>query len=497
MSGDSSTRSVVRALLEDVDLPADLLSSLTLPERPDATGPVVPSSFRLGTAAQASIAASALSALHIHELRTGTKQVVTVDERHAALEFTSEAWAALDGNLPEVWDPIAGVYPTEDGHVRIHTNFPHHKQGILDLLQCQPTRESVGEALRQRSAQEFEEEAVSRGMCVTALRSFHEWQQHPQAQALQGVRPITIVKIAEAPKRTLPSAPTSPLDGIKVLDLTRVLAGPICGRTLAAHGADVLWVTSPALPALPAIDVDTSRGKRTTQLNLDLPFDRATLDSLLQDADVFLQAYRPGSLARRGYAPQDVVNVRPGIVYASVCAYGWEGPWKERRGFDSLVQTATGFNIDEADAFNEFNKMSLEETPRYKPLPFQALDHAAGQLLACGIIAALSRTIADGGSWEVRVSLAGVGQWLRSLGRFDPEVAFGDCQPMPRRTFPPVQEIQDLSSTAPHGGRKKESVAPVKFTAIRHAAILSETPVREGKAPLVLNAHKPEWLPIN
>ena len=185
-------------------------------------------------------------------------------------------------------------------------------------------------------------------MVATAMRSFREWDPHPHAKALLGTLPVSIRKVGEAPKRSLPSG-KSPLEGIRVLDLTRVLAGPVCGRTLAgkerclhnersglmysaAHGADVLLITSPRLPALPFLDTDTSRGKRTTQLDLTEDEDRKVLSQLTKDADVFLQSYRPGGMAAKGFGVEDVVRIKPGVVYASLNAYGWEGPWNDRRG---------------------------------------------------------------------------------------------------------------------------------------------------------------------
>lgn len=195
-------------------------------------------------------------------------------------------------------------------------------------------------------------------MVVTALRSFDEWDQHPQRKALANTPPVVLRKIGDAPKRKLPSCGklTQRLEGIRVLDLTRVLAGPICGRTLAgklpsraqnnltqcpchvlAHGADVLLITSPKLPSLPILDVETSRGKRTTQLDLTEESDRERLETLVKNTDVFLQAYRPGGLQDKNLGPEEVSKARPGVVYASLTAYGWEGPWKGRRGVSTRL----------------------------------------------------------------------------------------------------------------------------------------------------------------
>ncbi|OSD02387.1 CoA-transferase family III [Trametes coccinea BRFM310] len=493
----SAARAPAEALWRSLRLPAEALTRLHLTERPD---PAVNSSFKLGTAAQTAIGLSGLAAAEFLRLRTGIEQDVSVNARHAVLECKSEAYYSVEGENEEkfaLFDALAGVYRTEDNsYVRIHTNFPHHKQAILDILGCEPTRESIADAMLQWNAVEFETEAAKRKAVATALRSFLEWYTHPQGLALANTPPVMLLKVADAPKRDVTGNPVRPLDGIRVLDLTRVLAGPVCGRTLAAHGADVLWVTSPQLPSLPNLDVDTSRGKRTTQLDLNDSADRDTFASLTENADVFLQAYRPGSLAGKEFGVEDVVKMRPGIVYASLCAYGWDGPWKSRRGFDSLVQTATGFNVAEAEAYAAYTGDNAAPRPLPpKPFPLQALDHVAGYMLAFGIQAALHRTITEGGSWEVRVSLAAVGQWIRSLGQLDSVAAFRDGRPLPPRSMQDSEVSRFAVKVEQAKGDRELSSAQKTMTALSHAAKLSITPVREGEAPMRLNAHAAEWLP--
>ncbi|TDL22094.1 CoA-transferase family III [Rickenella mellea] len=471
-------------------LPEEYLNALHLSSDPD---PAVNSSFKLGTVAQTTIGLAALSAALLHDLRTGEKQSVSVNARHAALEFTSESWYLCNGKLPQgdIWDTIAGVYRTKDDRfVHIHTNFPHHKQGILDLLKCQDSRAAVQTAILQWNAEEFETIASAKNLCVTAYRTFAQWDAHPQSKALRNVPPVELFRVAEAPKRMIGTKTSRPLQGIRVLDLTRVLAGPIAGRTLAAHGAEVLLITSPRLPAQPIIDRETSRGKRTTPLDLCSPSDANTLGELVKDADVFLQAYRPWGLHDKAFGVQEVERLRPGIVYASLTAYGWGGPWENRRGFDSLVQNAIGIGHAEAEAFDQFtNSGGNNNSLPPKPLPCQAIDHAAGYLLAFGINAALCKTITEGGSWEVRVSLAAVGQWIRSLGQLDPKVAFGQGIPYPPRTLPQADEISALAVTIKQA-RKDDG----DMTVIGHAAKLEKTPVKEGEAPMVLNLHEPRWM---
>lgn len=242
----------------------------------------------------------------------------------------------------------------------------------------------------------------------------------------------------------------------------------------------MLWITSPKLPSLPALDVDTSRGKRTTQLDLTSPADLARLKHLAQDADVFLQSYRPDALAAKGLGPENLAKLRPGIVYAQLNAYGWRGPWRDRRGFDSLVQTATGFNVAEASAFGQTE-------PR--PLPFQALDHIAGYMLALGICAALCKRTTEGGSWEVRVSLAGVGRWIRSLGRLP---VTSVMRPLPKPGCAEAEAYLELWE----GSVDDERTRGRQLRAVRRAARLGENASAQDDvsyAPLELNVHAAAW----
>jgi len=434
----------------------------------DGAEPVLPSVFRVGTIAQATIAASALAAAEVHRLRSGVAQTVQVDMRHAAVEFKSERVYQLDGQPPApTWDKVAGVYQTGDGRwVRLHTNFPHHRQGILDLLGAEYTRESVSNKLSQWTGQDFEDAVAERGLCSTMMRSPAEWAAHPQAAAVATLPVFEIIQIGEAPVRPMPRA-ERPLTGIRVLDLTRVLAGPVCGRTLAGHGADVLRVTGPHLPDIPTLDIDTGRGKLSTHIDLRSADGRAMLDRLLASADIFVQGYRPGGIAARGFSPEDVAAKRPGIIYVSLCAYSHVGPWADRRGFDSLVQTATGINYAEAEAL---------DLDRPHELPCQALDHGAGYLMATGAMLALKRRAEVGGSWLVRTSLVQVGRWLDGLGRVEGG---------PRARSVERADVLDLLETLPSGRGS--------LSALRHAAVLSATPVRWERPSPVLGGDPPSW----
>jgi crotonobetainyl-CoA:carnitine CoA-transferase CaiB-like acyl-CoA transferase len=406
----------LKALWSQFALPAEALSHLTLTA--GETG--LPSSFAVGAAGQASIAAAALAAAEIWHRRSGERQHISVDMRDAALECT--AYFSLDGRVPDVWDKFSGLYrcggDKAPGWVRIHANFAHHRDGALRLLGFRSAegveRADVERALQGWSAEGFEDAAAEAGLVVAAARSFADWDAHPQGTAVAGLPLMSIEKIGEAPPIEWPRLSSDvPLEGIRVLDLTRILAGPVAGRTLAAYGADVMLVNSPNLPNIESI-ADTSRGKLSAHVDLHTDIGKAQLRRLVEGAHVFVQGYRPGGLQALGFGAEDVARIRPGIVHVSLSAYGHEGPWAGRRGFDSLVQTATGFNLAEAEAFN---------TKAPKALPVQILDYASGFLMAFGAAAALLRQYTEGGSWHVRVSLAQTAHWLRGLGRAVPHLA--------------------------------------------------------------------------
>ena len=430
--------------------------------------PVLPSSFRIGTAAQASIGAVGLAAAELHHCAGARRQRVTVDIRHAAAEFRSEQLLTIDGDAPPaIGDPLFGAYRTGDGRfVRLHMNFPHHRDNVLKLLGCAPTRAAIEAALTNREAVAFETEAYKHGCVVAAMRSPDEWAAQPQATAVAAVPVVQIEKIGDAPPRAL-STDARPLGALRVLDLTRIIAGPLAGRALAAHGADVMRISAPQLPFIDWLMKDTGRGKLSAFADLSTPDGSAALRRLIGDADIFLQAYRPGSLTSRGFGPDDVAALRPGIVYGSLSAYGDRGPWAARRGFDSLVQTATGFNVAEAQAAGVEGPMEL---------PCQALDHASGYLLAFGIIMARMRQANEGGSWLARVSLAATGRWLWNLGR----VENGFSRPLPSH-----DDVADLleDSRSPFG----------LMRAVRHAAELSATPAGWSRPAVPLGTHPPTW----
>jgi len=388
--------------------------------------------------------------------------------RHAVVECRSERYLRVDGKPPPpAWDPTAGIYRTRDGRfVRLHTNFPHHRAAVCKMLNCEQKREAIQDALMQWDGEAFETAAYATGAVVALMRSHQEWSATAHAKALAELPPFSIEKIGEAPPK--PWSPGGrPLAGLRVLDLSRVIAGPVAGRTLAAHGADVLLISGPELPAVPWLTIDTGRGKLTSFVELKSEAGLAILRELLAQADVFSQGYRPRAIASLGFSPDEAAQISPGIVYVSLSAYGHAGLWAERRGFDSLVQTATGFNHAEGQAAGI-------DGPR--ELPAQMLDHATGYLMAFGAMMAKARQAREGGSWLVRVSLAQSGRWLWNVGR----VADGLKTP-------------DLTAEAvlPFVEEQPSGFGPLR--AVSHAAKLSKTPAFWVRPAMPLGSHPPEW----
>lgn len=445
---------------------AAVLDALTL------TGeePQLPSSFRVAAAAQVSVAATGLAAAEIWKMRSGQSQDVTVDMRHAVVECRSERYLRVDGKPPPpAWDAIAGIYRTRDAKfVRLHTNFPHHRDAVCDVLNCKPERDDVQAALLQWDGEAFETAAYAAGGVVALMRSHDEWSATPHAKALAGLPLVSITKIGEAAPKPWPAG-DRPLSGIRVLDLSRVIAGPVAGRTLAAHGADVLLISGPDLPAIPWLTIDTGRGKLTSFVDLKREQGRGVLRELLAGADIFSQGYRPRAIASLGFAPEDAARINPGIIYVALSAYGHAGPWAERRGFDSLVQTATGFNHAEGQAAGV-------DGP--KELPAQMLDHATGYFMAFGAMMAKARQAHEGGSWHVQVSLARTGQWLWSLGRLADGLAQEDLKG--EAVMPFVEEVGSGFGL---------------LRSVRHSALLSKTSAFWARPAMPLGSHPPQWPP--
>ncbi|QQK01997.1 CoA transferase [Burkholderia sp. Bp9017] len=433
--------------------------------------PTLPSTFQVGTLAASTIAAVGLAAAECHRLRTGVAQRVDVSVRDALVAFRSERYLRVDdGPAPDPRHPVTGFYDTRDGRwIQLHANFPHHLHGILDVLGCGPQRDDVAAAIRTWDGATLDTALAEAGLCAALIRTPGEWAAHDQARAIASLPLFEIERIGDAPVEAIGRGePDQPLAGVRVLDLTRIIAGPVAGRTLASHGAQTLLVNGPHLPNIASLVIDNGRGKRSTWIDLRETAGVAALRDLARDADVFLQAYRPGALAARGFSPQALAELRPGIVCVSVSAYGHAGPWSKRRGFDSLVQSASGIAWQEQHAAHE-------NGPRH--LPCQALDHATGYLAAFGAMIALARRATEGGSWHVRLSLAQTGRWLQSLGMVP------DGLRAPDLTLDDVRDRLDRTAS-PFG----------TLDAVRPAEHLSATPPRFARPPVPLGTDEARWL---
>lgn len=441
--------------------------------RPEALGavqltgqPVLPSVFRVGDIASATTAATGLAAAEVHRIRTGQEQTVRVDMRHAEVAFLSDRYLQVSREWPDHQSPTWGYYETRDGRwIQIHTTFPHHQDGAAQLLDCPITREDFQAAVATWDGVDIEDAMAGNGVPCTMMRPHDEWLAHPQGAALSKLPLIELIKIGDAPPLECAEG-ARPLSGLRVLDLTRVIAGPICGRNLAEHGAEVMRIASPNLPYVPRLVIDSGRGKLSAHLDLKTSADCTRLETLLESAHVFVQGYRPGAVDGLGFTPEAVAARRPGIIYTSLCAFSHAGPWSGRRGFDSLVQVASGIAQAGADAAGK--RLPV-------PLPCQALDHATGYLAALGTMMARTRQMTEGGSWHVRVSLAQTSHWLQQLG---PVAGLG-------LTTPELADIADLMDEADTPFGQTQFVRPV--------AQLSSTPAYWASPPVPLGTHPPQW----
>ncbi|MFJ8543578.1 CoA transferase [Streptomyces sp. NPDC093586] len=370
----------------------------------------LPGRLPVRESARICVGVCALAAAELAARRAGLARVpgVRVDDGAVATAFTSERHLRIAGREPVSFAPLSRFWRTADGWLRTHANYPHHRRRLLAALDLPDDPELVAAALGERSALEAEEAVYAAGGLAVALRTPEQWAAHGQGAAVARRPLVERELLGPAPVRAFTPAPASlasPAAGLRVLDLTRVIAGPVATRTLALLGADVLRVDPPGLPELPDQHADTGFGKRSAAL--DLASGRAAFEELLAGADVVVTGYRPGSLDRFGLSPRALAERRPGLVVAQLSAWGADGPWAGRRGFDSLVQAATGIAAVEGSA------------ERPGALPAQALDHGTGHLLAAAVLRSLTDRSREGGSRLVRLSLARTAAWLMDAVRPD------------------------------------------------------------------------------
>jgi crotonobetainyl-CoA:carnitine CoA-transferase CaiB-like acyl-CoA transferase len=454
----------IEELLTEVGL-ADGAAGITA--RLVGADPVLPTPYPVGEAAATAIGAAATIAAQTWRDATGQGQEVTVDVRRAAESLVSFLRQRVDGppmERPGTWSSTTHLFQANGGRwIHLHGGFPHLADGTLRVLDCPPDRGSIAAAVAERDPYELEEALAAAGMCGAVARTREEWLDHPQAQALAPLGRVVVRKIADGP--AVPATDGErPYGEVRVLDLTRLLAGPTVGRTLAEHGADVLLVNSPNLDNIDPFVIDTSHGKRSTCLDLDDEQDADRLRALAAEADVFVQGYRGDSLAKRGFGPEALTKGHPGLVYVSVNCYGPVGPWRDRPGWEQLAQSACGLAIGHGGA----------ETPDV--MPAAVCDYTTGYLAAVGAAAALRRRALEGGSFTVEASLCQTAMWIGAMGpTLDPArvqgSVFGD-------------EGTPLVTSATGFGTLQH-LPPV--------AGLSATPARWDLPPSPIGTHPPTW----
>jgi crotonobetainyl-CoA:carnitine CoA-transferase CaiB-like acyl-CoA transferase len=438
----------VAALLAEFGAPSDVDVDI------DGRDPILASKFPVGEAAAVAVGAGAAIAAQIWRDRTGEDQSVRVGVDAAAVSLISFLLQRVDDATepPDMQRRnlvLTALYQARDGRwIHLHGGFPHLAASTRSVLGVadDADREAIARAVRSHDASELEDALADAGLCAAMVRTGAEWDEHPQGRALAGHGRVVVTKLAGGEPRPAGSG-ARPLSGTRVLDLTRVLAGPTVGRTLAEHGAEVLLVNSPRLPNVGGFVMDTSHGKRSALVDLDTADGAAKLRALVSGADVFVQGYRPDAVARRGFGAEALAGAHTGLVYVDVSCYGDAGPWRGRAGWEQMAESATGIAAAQG------------EPDRPRLVPAAPCDYITGYLGALGAMAALRRRAAEGGSYKVSVSLCRTGMWIRALGaNLDPTGAtgLGDWRSRTAETATKFGRLRhllpvaEMSRTAPH-----------------------------------------------
>lgn len=419
------------------------------------------------------VAATAAARELLTERNNAPSRAVHIDARHAAASFLSDALAEPVGwQLPPIWDPIAGDYRTRDGWIRLHTNYRHHRNAALIALDADPAQDidkaTVADLVARWSGEDLESAVIAHNGVAGQQRTEQDWMLHVAGRAI-AKEPLLAVEYhtaeGNAAIATRLSPAVRPFDGVRVLDLTRVLAGPTATGFLAAWGADVLRIDPPGFEEVPAIVPITTCAKHTTTIDFRSPRGREQFVDLLRTADVVVHGYRPDALAGLGLDPKKWNNIRPGLVVASLDAYGWHGPWSSRRGFDSIVQHSTGITAIAQQAMG---------SERPVPLPCQALDHGCGWLLAAAVAKGLTERCRTGRGTTAKTSLARFSNFVCSLPT--------DIDP--HRPQPTLSDVAQFLATATTAwGPLRRLTWPATIGGIR--------PILGTSHPI--GTHKPQW----
>ncbi|WP_426134007.1 CoA transferase [Pseudomonas sp. PWP3-1b2] len=402
------------------DLLTPIQAALDLPHTPlnVTEAGALPSTFAVTELASASIGAAGQALAQLILQQTGRLPVVSVDRRLASFWFSSSI-RPVGWQVPPLWDPVAGDYASTDGWIRLHTNAPHHRAAAERVLGEVADRNEMAGKVAQWHAAELEQAIVDEGGCAAQMRSWQAWQTHPQGLAVNAEALVQRQTYERCVDKPWLGSVARPLAGIKVLDLTRVLAGPVASRFLAGLGANVLRIDSPDWNE-PGVLPEMTLGKRCARLDLKTAEGRQMFESLLKDADILFHGYRADALEQLGYTSAELQTLAPGLIDVSLNAYGWSGPWRNRRGFDSLVQMSSGI----ADA-----GMAWKRSDKPVPLPLQALDHATGYLMAAAAIQALSARLKSARGGSARLSLARTAKLLVEAGQVSQQPALRAEEP--------------------------------------------------------------------
>ncbi|MGB0507722.1 MAG: CoA transferase [Pikeienuella sp.] len=460
------TRLALTDLATAVDWPA-CANELTVTS--GAAG--IASSFPVSDIATAAYGALALAGAELLQLRGGPTFNPTVDRRQAGLAMAGNTYLTVDGTPPVEWDAITGYYKCQgDGWVYLHGNFPHHRDGLLTLFGVPAEKAAMAAKLSTLTAQQAETMGQSAGLCVMKLRTRQEWQAHGQYFALKSSPVVAITSLASGQNNLPALSANKPLCGIRVLDLSRVIAGPMAGRALAELGADVLRVGADGLPYFPALAIDTGFGKRWTHIDITRTKGRNSLAGLIAEADVVIDGFRPGALAAKGFSPKEMVDINPNLTIATLSAFSDIGPWANRRGYDSYVQSGVGLTapIVQGDAPVR--------------LPCQPLDYLSGCLIAFGTTRALAQRLITGGTHQVEVSLARTAMWF-----WDMADQIG---------AEPDQPDENLSIT---GAKSEKRLRQLKSSQGTLSALAPPYGYKEDELiwsgpPPLIDADQPEWL---
>ena len=431
--------------------------------------PVLASPFPLGEVAATALGACARGAAELWSLRTGEVQDIRVDVAGAAASLLSFAYQRLNGDTPRrtnEGNPFVALYECRDerwihlhGTLRPDASAP--TRAVLGLSDGADA-DSIAAAVKRWDASALEDALAEASTTGAMVRTPEEWAALPQHAAVRELGRVSVTKVGESEPEPAGDG-RRPLGGVRALDLTRVLAGPTCGRTLASHGADVLLVNAPGAGNVPAFVLDTSHGKRSAFVDLDTDDGRDTLRSLVAGCDVFTQGYRSGALERRGFGLDDVVRARPGAIYVTINCYGDAGPWRSRPGWEQLAQSVSGIaSVQGGDG-----------PPRL--VPAAACDYTTGYLAAAGVLNALVLRATEGGSYHVQASLCQTATWILDEGaRCDPSAASG------------VQDVSPWMTSSTTAEGTLEHLGPI--------VEMSATPPRWDRPSPPLGADQPIWI---